>query len=68
MRLWVDNTGEFKVEGKLTIIMPDKVRLLKPTGRTTTVPMSRLSKADLDYVQQIAAQYGNGEIVQLAVR
>lgn len=52
MRLWHDDTGEFAVRGKLILLMPGKVRLLKDTGRTTTVPLDRLSKADLAYVER----------------
>lgn len=57
VRRWVDNTGTFSTSGKLVAVIGSHVRLLKQNGHTTTVPNSRLSKEDLDYIkQQIAAQ------------
>jgi hypothetical protein len=46
------------VQGRLLLILDGKVRLLKETGRTTTVPLERLSLADQTYVQRVVAQYG----------
>jgi hypothetical protein len=68
MRLWVDNTGSYQVRARLIVVMDGKVRLLKDSGRTTTVPMRRLSEADQQYVERIAGQFGHGEAVRLAVR
>jgi hypothetical protein len=68
MRTWVDNTGHYEVEARLVVIMVDSVRLLKENGRTTTVPMSRLSDGDRDYVEQMIAQIGYGELGQFAAR
>lgn len=59
MRLWVDDTGSFKINGQLVVILDGKVRILKETGRTTTVPLSRLSNADQEYVAQVITRYGN---------
>lgn len=56
LRRWRDNTGAYEVEGRLTMIYPDKVRLTKPTGRTTTVSMQRLSPNDQAYVRWVAGQ------------
>ncbi len=53
-RTWVDNTGGFRTEGRLIKIGDDHVKLLKNNGKTCTVPKSRLSDADSDYVQSIA--------------
>lgn len=50
IREWVDDTGLFHVRGRLIAIQGGKVRILKETGRTTTVPLSRLSMADRQYV------------------
>ena len=55
MRLWRDDSGEFEVRGKLVLILDGKVRLLKETGKYTTVPLDRLSPADLSYVRQHAS-------------
>ena len=35
------------------------MRLLKETGRTTTVATERLSPADREYVADVVARYGN---------
>ena len=51
MRLWTDNTGKFQVRARLLVVGDRYVRLLKDTGRTTTVPFSRLSGSDLAFVQ-----------------
>jgi len=67
-RLWSDNTGTFEVEGRLIAIMPDHIRLLKSNGRTTTVPMRRLSEADAKYVEEAASRHGTGLIGQVASR
>jgi hypothetical protein len=50
LRVWIDNTGGFSTEGRLTEIGDDFVRLTKTNGRTCTVPMSRLCPADTVYV------------------
>jgi hypothetical protein len=68
MRTWVDNTGNYQVEARLVVITAESVRLLKENGRTTTVPMSRLSDGDRDYVEQMVAQIGYGELGQFAAR
>ncbi len=52
MRHWQDDTGEFQIDARLVQILDGKVRLLKTTGKFTTVPLDRLSAADLDYVHQ----------------
>jgi hypothetical protein len=53
-RVWSDNTGTFSVTARVAIIFGDSVRLLKENGRTTTVPIRRLSEADRLYVQWVA--------------
>lgn len=58
VREWTDNSGQFRVQGRLTLILEGKVRLLKETGRTTTVPLDRLSPADRDYVEEVIRQHG----------
>jgi hypothetical protein len=56
VRTWHDNTGTFEVTGRLVVVLPDAVRLLKDNGRFTTVPMRRLSDVDRQYVDQTLAQ------------
>jgi hypothetical protein len=68
MRTWIDNTGNFTVNGKLIAILDGKIRLLKENGKTCTVPMRRLSQLDAEYVQVIAGKLGRGVLIQLATR
>lgn len=69
LRTWVDDTGHFRVQARLIQVLDGRVRLLKTTGRTTTVPLTRLSAADRTYVDQAVARFGQ-ELVgpQLAAR
>ena len=55
MRLWHDDSGEFEVRAKLVLMLDGKVRLLKDTGKYTTVPLDRLSPPDMTYVRQHAS-------------
>ena len=55
MRLWTDNTGNFSCRGRLVRFLDGQVRLLKDNGRTTTVPLARLSTGDLEFVQRQAS-------------
>ena len=56
VRTWMDNTGTFSAVGRLVRVLGGKVRLLKENGRTTTVPVRRLSEEDLKYIEeQLAA-------------
>jgi hypothetical protein len=58
------------VKGQLILILEGKVRLLKETGRTTTVPLSRLSEGDRQYVEEVISRYGTdlSQLGQLAAR
>ncbi|MCY2994161.1 MAG: SHD1 domain-containing protein [Planctomycetota bacterium] len=67
-RLWLDNTGSFQIRARLVGIEDGAIRLLKDNGKTSTVPLRRLSDADQQYVQGIAAQFGQGAMGQLAAR
>jgi hypothetical protein len=61
MRLWTDNTGKFQVRARLVSVADGKARLLKENGHFTTVPFTRLSAADLAFVQrQMPALVGPG--------
>jgi hypothetical protein len=55
MRVWVDNTGSFSTRGRLLSLRDSHVRLLKDNGRTTTVPLNRLSPRDLEFVHRQAS-------------
>jgi exonuclease VII small subunit len=60
MRQWSDNSGQFRVTACLSLILDGKVRLLKESGRTTTVPTERLSDLDQQYVVDVVEIYGTG--------
>jgi hypothetical protein len=70
VRAWTDASGQFRVKARLSLILDGKVRLLKETGRTTTVAIERLSPADRAYIAEIIARYGNDltTLDQLAAR
>ena len=53
-RSWRDDTGRHGTEGRLVEVRADRVRILKATGRFTTVPMARLSRADRDHVAGVS--------------
>jgi SLA1 homology domain 1, SHD1 len=59
-REWVDNTGDYSVKARLVVIYPDRVRLIKENGKFTSVPLSRLSNADRDYVNWVAVSLSKG--------
>jgi len=54
MRMWVDNTGSFSVNARLVRLVGGHVQLMKDNGRTTTVPLARLSERDLQFVNRQA--------------
>jgi len=68
VRDWTDNTGTFKTTGRLVNIGDDSIRILKANGRTTTVPMRRLSASDRELVELVAKTLGSGEVGQVASR
>jgi hypothetical protein len=55
MRMWVDNTGSYSVNARLVRFSDGHVRLMKENGRMTTVPLSRLSERDLQFVNRQAS-------------
>jgi hypothetical protein len=55
MRSWVDNTGSYSCNGRLISILDGHARLLKDNGRTTTVPLYRLSAGDLEFLHRQAS-------------
>ncbi len=63
-RVWIDNTGKFQVTAQLVVVLDGKVRLLKDTGRFTTVPFERLSEADLQYVLDYAKLAANAAVAR----
>ncbi len=55
MRVWIDNTGRYSVNARLIRFLDGRVQLLKDNGRTTTVPLNRLSARDLRFVNRQAS-------------
>ncbi len=67
-RQWTDNTGQYRTNARLVRIATNHVRLLKANGHYSTVPLQRLSRVDLAYVQQIAASGGVDSLGRVAQR
>jgi hypothetical protein len=51
-RTWTDATGKYTVEAELVEVTEDDVVLTKSDGKTITVPISKLSKADQEFLQE----------------
>ncbi|MGI9519270.1 MAG: SHD1 domain-containing protein, partial [Pirellulaceae bacterium] len=49
-RTWVDSSGQHRTEATLIKVDGDNVDLRTTDGRTITVQINRLSKADRDYL------------------
>lgn len=61
LRRWKDNTGRHSCRGRLLRMYDGKVQLIKDNGRTSTVPLARLSVEDLAFVnRQASAQHNDG--------
>jgi hypothetical protein len=58
MRVWTDVTGKHQIRGRMKLILADqqKVRILKETGKYTTVPFARLSQEDRMFVAHHAIE------------
>jgi hypothetical protein len=58
MRVWTDVTGKHQVRGRMKLILADqqKVRILKDTGKYTTVPFAKLSEEDRTFVARHAIE------------
>jgi hypothetical protein len=70
VREWADASGQFRIQARLIQVLEGKVRLLKDTGRTTTVALEKLSSNDRAYVAEVVARYGSDltKLDQLAAR
>jgi len=49
-RTWTDATGKYKIEAELVEVKGKDVVLKKSNGSTVTVPISKLSKADQEFL------------------
>ncbi len=54
LREWIDDTGIHKTRAALVTIHDDKVELRLENGQILTVPIVRLSTADVDYIRRQA--------------
>ncbi|MHB0956587.1 MAG: TIGR02281 family clan AA aspartic protease [Pirellulaceae bacterium] len=50
LRTWTSRDGNYVVRAELVDVLSDKVRLRKPDGSIVSVPISRLSAADVDFL------------------
>jgi hypothetical protein len=60
MRTWIDNTGNFSCQGRMVRFADGNVKLLKENGRTSTVPVARLSASDAEFVHRQASAQQSG--------
>ena len=52
-RTWTDNTGRYRVQGRLIAVGRDHIRIFKANNRNSTVPVERLSPLDRRYIADI---------------
>lgn len=53
VRLWIDKTGKFEVRAKMIRQTQTEVTLLTEKGKEVTLPKSKLSKSDCDFLDQV---------------
>ena len=60
-RTWKDDTGLFSIEASLEQIDGNSVKLKKTDGTSITLPVSKLSEADRQYIANLSTQnpFGN---------
>jgi hypothetical protein len=52
-RTWTDNTGKHTIEASFVEIVEGRVKLQRTDGKRVSLPLSRLSKGDQEYLQQL---------------
>lgn len=52
-REWTDASGSFRVEAELVTVRNGKVYLEKSDGKTTSVPLEKLSRVDLEHLASL---------------
>lgn len=55
-RTWKDKTGKHSIEAELVKVTDTQVTLKRADGKTTTLPISKLSKADREFLKQSNAK------------
>ena len=53
-RKWTSSNGKFSIEAELVDVKDGNVRLKRKDGEIKTIPVSKLSKADRDYLASLA--------------
>lgn len=53
LRTWQDATGKFSIEAKLLEVTEESVKLEKADGKQITVPLRKLSRDDLQYLDTL---------------
>ncbi len=53
-RIWTDKSGKFEIRAKFIDIIDGKVRLERPNGDISRVPLGKLSDKDQEFVEQQA--------------
>jgi hypothetical protein len=68
MRRWTDSTGKFSAAAQFVEVNGDRVVLKKASGATVTVPLSRLSDADREYLKTLAKPDAKPAVAEINLR
>ena len=68
LREWTDTTGAFQIDATFVSYEDGNVRLRRFDGKITTVPISRLSKPDRDYVRRVTSKVATDKPPKTASR
>ncbi|MEZ6089266.1 MAG: SHD1 domain-containing protein [Pirellulaceae bacterium] len=60
-RVWTDSTGRFKITATLVESLDGVVQLRTADGKTLTIPIARLSKADQEFLTGAANPFALGD-------
>jgi hypothetical protein len=66
-RKWASRDGKFSIDAELVEVRDGVVRLKRQDGRIIPVPVSKLSKADRDYLASLTKAKSDAEVVQADV-
>lgn len=53
-REWVDASGKYRIEAELLVVKDGKIYLEKTDGQIVNVPLTRMSKADVQYLMGLS--------------
>lgn len=67
-RTWTDSSGKFSVEAELEDAKQDSVVLKTAAGKSITIPISRLSKSDRDFLASLEAGGGKRTLQESGTR